>query len=261
MDPATIAAGIAAGVAIGAVLGLVGGGGSILAVPLLVYLVGVESAHAAIGTAAVAVALSAASGLAGHARAKNVKWACAIAFGLAGIAGAALGAEAGKAVDSQSLLGFFGLLMILVGATMLRGRKGEDMPDVKLTRDTARSLLPRLLPMGFLVGLLAGFFGIGGGFLIVPGLVFAVAMPVSVAIGTSLVVITALGLTTATSYALSGYVDWLLVGVLVVGGVIGSIAGRRAGVWLSGRKRLLEQGFAAMVIAIGLGVSWDAFFA
>ncbi|MFN5901897.1 MAG: sulfite exporter TauE/SafE family protein, partial [Novosphingobium sp.] len=122
MDPATILAAIAAGSAIGLVLALVGGGGSILAVPLLVYLVGVESPHAAIGTAAVAVALNAASSLAGHARSGNVKWPCAGTFALAGVIGAALGAEAGKAMDGQRLLALFGALMMLVGLSMLRPR-------------------------------------------------------------------------------------------------------------------------------------------
>ena len=92
MDPATITAALGAGALIGLVLGLIGGGGSILAVPLLVYAVGVKSPHAAIGTAAVAVALSAATGLAGHAREGTVKWPCAMVFALAGVAGAALGA-------------------------------------------------------------------------------------------------------------------------------------------------------------------------
>ena len=87
---------VATGAVIGLVLGLVGGGGSILAVPLLVYAVGVGSTHAAIGTAAVAVAANAATGLVGHAREGTVKWPCAIVFALAGVLGAALGAELGK---------------------------------------------------------------------------------------------------------------------------------------------------------------------
>lgn len=247
----TILAAIAAGSAIGLVLALVGGGGSILAVPLLVYLVGVPSPHAAIGTAAVAVALNAASSLIGHARSGNVKWPCAVTFALAGVLGAALGAEAGKAMDGQKLLALFGALMVLVGLSMLRPRKTADNPDVRLERSTASVLLPRLIPTGFGVGLLAGFFGIGGGFLIVPGLVMATRMPLRVAVGTSLVVVTALGLTTATSYALSGYVDWLLVGLMVVGGLIGAGIGISLGKRLASRKRVMELGFAALVIAIG----------
>lgn len=247
----TILAAIAAGSAIGLVLALVGGGGSILAVPLLVYLVGVSSPHAAIGTAAVAVALNAASSLIGHARNGNVKWPCAVTFAIAGVLGAALGAEAGKAMDGQRLLALFGALMVLVGLSMLRPRQTADNPDVRLERSTASVLLPRLIPTGFGVGLLAGFFGIGGGFLIVPGLVAATRMPLRIAVGTSLVVVTALGLTTATSYALSGYVDWLLVGLMVIGGLIGAAIGIPLGKGLAARKRVMELGFAALVIAIG----------
>ena len=246
-----IIAAISAGIVIGLVLALVGGGGSILAVPLLVYLVGVSSPHAAIGTAAVAVALNAATSLAGHARSGNVKWPCAIAFAISGIIGAALGAEAGKAMDGAKLLALFGGLMILVGLSMLRPRSTADNPDVRLERSTASVLLPRLIPTGVSVGLLAGFFGIGGGFLIVPGLVMATQMPVRIAVGTSLVVVTALGLTTATSYALSGYVDWRLVGLMAIGGVIGAGIGIPLGKHIASHKRVMELGFASLVIAIG----------
>jgi uncharacterized membrane protein YfcA len=256
MDPFTILAALAAGALIGFVLGLVGGGGSILAVPLLVYVVGVASPHAAIGTAAVAVALNAATGLAGHARRGNVKWPCALVFAAAGVLGALLGAEAGKALDGEKLLALFGGLMIAIGAIMLLRRGEADNPDVHLDRQSAGHLLPRLLPAGFGVGLLAGFFGIGGGFLIVPALVFATGMPAGVAIGTSLVVVTALGASTAGSYALSGYVDWPLVGLLVLGGIAGSLPGQWAGRALAGRKQLLNAGFAALVIAIGVFVVW-----
>jgi uncharacterized membrane protein YfcA len=242
---------LAAGAAIGLVLGLVGGGGSIIAVPLLVYVVGVGSPHAAIGTAAVAVALNALTGLAGHARAGTVKWPCALTFSAAGIVGAALGAQLGKAMDGQRLLALFGAMMIVVGLSMLRPRRSPEDPDVRLSRATARSLLPRLLPAGLLVGLLAGFFGIGGGFLIVPALIMATGMPLRIAVGTSLVAVSALGLTTAASYALSGYVEWRLVGLLVAGGVLGAIGGIALGKRLAGAKRAMEIGFAVPVAAVG----------
>lgn len=204
------------------------------------------------------MALNAASSLAGHARAGTVKWRCAAVFAAAGVIGAALGAEAGKAVDGDRLLALFGLLMIGVGASMLRKRKGEPKPDVRLTRETAPELLPRLVPIGLGVGLLAGFFGIGGGFIIVPGLMLATAMPLTNAIGTSLVVVTSLGLTTASSYALSGYVDWTLAGTLVAGGVIGGLVGIRLGKRLSQKKRVLDLGFAGVVIAVGIYVALKA---
>lgn len=245
-------ASIAAGAAIGLTLGLVGGGGSILAVPLLVHVVGLESAHVAIGTAAVAVAANALVGLAGHARAGTVKWRCAGVFAAAGIAGAAVGAEAGKAMDGGQLLMLFGLLMIAVGLSMFRGRGVAEAPGVRLTRDSAAVLLPRLVAAGLGVGLASGFFGIGGGFLIVPALVAATRMPMRNAVGTSLVVVSALGATTATSYALSGLVAWDIAGLLLLGGVGGAALGIRLGKRMAARKGLLERIFAVVVIAVGL---------
>ena len=243
---------------IGVVLGLVGGGGSILAVPLLVYVVGVGSTHAAIGTAAVAVTANALASLAGHARVGMVKWPCAMVFAAAGVVGAAIGAEIGKAVGGTRLLMLFGLLMIGVGLSMLRKRRREDDPDVRLSRGTAAVLLPRLVPMGLGVGLAAGFFGIGGGFLIVPALIAATAMPVACAVGTSLVVVTALGLTTATSYALSGHVDWPLTALLIAGGAGGAMVGIRLGQRLTAHKMLFERAFAALVVAVGIYIATAA---
>lgn len=161
----------------------------------------------------------------------------------------------GKAFDGKRLLVLFGLLMIGVGLSMLRKRRTAEAPDVRLTRDSASTLLPRLVPIGLGVGLAAGFFGIGGGFLIVPGLILATAMPLPFAIGTSLVVVSALGLTTALSYALSGLVDWSVTAMLVVGGVAGTIGGIALGKVLGTRKGLLERGFAAVVIAVGTYVT------
>ncbi|WP_343528950.1 sulfite exporter TauE/SafE family protein [Sphingomonas sp.] len=255
MDTAAILATLLSGSVIGLILGLVGGGGSILAVPLLIYVVGLGSPHAAIGTAAVAVTVNALASLIGHARAGRVKWRCASVFAMSGMIGAALGAELGKAFDGKRLLVLFGLLMIGVGLSMLRKRRTIEAPDVRLTRDSAATLLPRLVPIGLGVGLAAGFFGIGGGFLIVPGLILATAMPLPFAIGTSLVVVNALGLTTATSYALSGLVDWGVTALLVAGGVVGTIGGIALGKVLGTRKCLLEHGFAAVVIAIGIYIT------
>lgn len=251
MEIAAILAALASGGVIGLVLGLVGGGGSILAVPLLIYVVGVGSPHAAIGTAAVAVTANALASLGAHARAGRVKWRCAGVFAVSGMIGAALGAELGKAIDGKRLLVLFGLLMVGIGLSMLRRRRLVEAPDVRLTRDSAATLLPRLVPIGLGVGFAAGFFGIGGGFLIVPGLILATAMPLSYAVGTSLVVVSALGLTTATSYAISGLVNWTVTALLIAGGVAGTMVGISLSRLLSTRKGLLERGFAGVVIAVG----------
>jgi len=242
---------VASGSLVGFTLGLIGGGGSIMAVPLLIYVVGISSPHHAIGTSAVAVAASAAFNLAGHARADTVKWRCALVFAAAGVLGALAGAALGKAVDGQKLLALFGLLMIVVGGVMLVRRKGGDDPDVRLSWTTAKSLMPSLVGYGLLVGALSGFFGIGGGFLVVPGLVGATAMPLLNAIGSSLVSVTAFGATTAASYAISGLVDWTIAGFFVAGGVAGGVVGIFAARRLAQHKNLLSRIFAVIVITVG----------
>jgi uncharacterized membrane protein YfcA len=246
---------VASGSIVGFVLGLVGGGGSILAVPLLVYVVGVPSPHIAIGTSAIAVALSAAANLAGHARARTVKWQCAITFAIAGMIGAAGGAQLGKIVDGNRLLTLFGGLMIVVGISMLKPRKSAGNPNVKLTRESVPRLLPMLIGFGLVVGAMSGFFGIGGGFLIVPALIGATAMPLINAIGSSLVSVTIFGLTTAASYAWSGLVDWRLAGLFVLGGVFGGLLGIRLAKRLSAHKNALARTFSGIVIAVGIYVA------
>ena len=245
---------IGSGGIVGFTLGLVGGGGSIMAVPLLVYVVGVASPHVAIGTSAVAVAASAAANLVGHARAHTVKWNCAAVFALAGIAGAAVGAHFGKLIDGGRLLTLFGALMIVIGVLMLRPRKSGDNPQVKLTRDSLH-LLPWLAGIGFLVGALSGFFGNGGGFLIVPGLMAATGMPLINAVGSSLFAVTAFGLTTAASYAASGLVDWPLAGLFILGGAAGGLGGIALARRLSSHKHALTRIFSAIVIIVGAYVT------
>jgi hypothetical protein len=137
---------------------------------------------------------------------------------------------------------------------MLRPRKSGGNPDVKLTRESIPRLLPLLIGIGFTVGTLSGFFGIGGGFLIVPGLIGATAMPLINAIGSSLVAVTAFGLTTAISYAVSGLVDWPLAGLFIAGGALGGLAGIKLATRLAGHKHALTRTFSGVVIAVGLYV-------
>lgn len=252
---------VLSGGVVGFSLGLVGGGGSILAVPLLFYVVGVPSPHVAIGTSAVAVAASALMSLGGHARARTVKWPCAVSFAIAGILGAAAGAAIGKAFDGQRLLALFGVLMVVIGALQLLPRRSGTNPDVRLHLGTARTLLPALVATGLVVGFASGFFGIGGGFLIVPGLVGATAMPVLNAIGSSLVSVAAFGTTTAASYALSGYVDWWIAALFILGGLAGSLAGTRLARHLAGKGDTLKLIFATIVIIAGVYVSVRGFLA
>ncbi len=236
----------ASGGLVGFMLALVGGGGSILAVPLLVHLVGMPQPHLAIGTSAVAVALNAGVSLLGHARAGNVRWPCASVFTGFGVAGAAFGAALGKRVDGEILLAAFAVLMVVVAVLMLRAGTSTPTTDVRLSRGNA----PALIGAGGATGVLSGFFGIGGGFLAVPGLMAATGMASFTAIGTSLVAVTAFGATTAASYALSGLVDWTLAGLFVAGGVLGSLGGMGVAKRLSSRRGALTRIFALMLMAL-----------
>jgi hypothetical protein len=244
------------GSVVGLVLGLVGGGGSIIAVPLLLYVVGISSPHMAIGTSAIAVALSAFFNLINHARNGMVKWPCAVSFSLAGVVGAWAGSALAIRVPGNQLLALFGAIMIIVGIVMALRKDAEGNPDVRLSFSTARQLLPLLLSIGFAVGALSGFFGIGGGFLIVPGLMLATGMPIAYAIGTSLAAITTFGATTATNYAISGLVDWRIASFFILGGLIGGLAGTFLSRKLARQKSLLATVFAAFVIAVGVYVTW-----
>ena len=246
---------VLSGGAVGFILALVGGGGSILAVPLLVYGVGVASPHVAIGTSAIAVAISAFANMIAHWRVGNVRWPCAIVFSLAGIAGAFVGAGVAKQLDGQKLLLLFGILMIAIGALMLKKRAGGGDPAIRLTATTARQMMPMLIGIGFAVGLLSGFFGIGGGFLIVPGLMLATGMPLIYAIGTSLVAVVAFGTSTAFSYAVSGLIDWRLAGLFIAGGLLGGLAGIATGRMIGSHEKLLRSTFAGIVVLAGGYVS------
>lgn len=253
LEPVQYLLGAFSGALVGFVLGLVGGGGSILAVPLMVYLVGVRSPHVAIGTSALAVAANAGLGLATHARLGNVKWRCSLLFALAGVAGALIGSTLGKAFDGQRLLFLFALVMIAVGILMLRRRGHVGDPEVKLGRENAS----KLFLYGLGTGLFSGFFGIGGGFLIVPGLIAATGMPMLFAVGSSLVAVTAFGLTTAANYALSGLVDWTLALVFLGGGFLGSFLGTRAAKRLSGAGHLTTV-FASLIFVVAAYMLWKS---
>jgi len=247
----TLILGLTAGALVGLVLGVIGGGGSILAVPMLIYVVGVTSPHVAIGTSAVAVAASAAINLVLHARQGTVKWRCATLFALVGAIGAWVGATLGKATNGQSLLALFGAVMIAVGLLMVRPRRQGDNPGVRLDMQSVTILGPRLVTTGAATGFASGYFGIGGGFLIVPSLLFATNMPMIAAVGSSLLAVASFGATTALSYSRSGLIDWPLAGVFVAGGVLGGIVGTRLAKVLGGRRRVLTVSFGVLVAGVG----------
>ncbi len=239
---------VLSGSAVGFSLGLIGGGGSILAVPLLIYVVGVTDPHVAIGTSALAVAINAFANLLQHARAGTVKWPCAAVFAGTGVLGAFVGSTIGKAVNGQQLLLAFAVIMIVVALSMLRGRGGGGDPSVRINPQIA----VRLIAIGFLTGLLSGFFGIGGGFLIVPGIMLGSGMPILNAVGSSLFSVGAFGTTTALNYAVSGLINWQIAALFLAGGVVGGFGGMRAAIHLSRSKGLLTRIFAGVILAVGI---------
>jgi uncharacterized membrane protein YfcA len=245
-----IVAAIGAGSLVGFSLGLVGGGGSILATPLLLYVVGLRDPHVAIGTGAVAVAANAYANLVGHAIKGNVRWRCAAVFAAVGAGGALAGSMAGKAIDAHSLLFLFGLLMLVVATLMLRGGRGPA--KIERVADGRTCLMTAAAALG--AGLASGFFGIGGGFLIVPALIAATGMPMIKAVGSSLLAVGTFGLMTSASYAWSGLVDWEVAIAFIAGGIGGGLAGLMLATRLTDRKHMLGRVLAVLIFAVAIYV-------
>ncbi|PDT02832.1 sulfite exporter TauE/SafE family protein [Rhizobium chutanense] len=247
MEPASVSysslSTIGSGGLVGFMLGLLGGGGSILATPLLLYVVGVAQPHVAIGTGALAVSVNAFANFASHAIKGHVWWRCAVVFSSLGIVGALAGSSLGKAMDGDHLIFLFGILMLVVGILMLKPKKAvavECRPvDLRMCLATGAVALA--------AGATSGFFGIGGGFLIVPGLMLATGMPMINAIGTSLLSVGVFGLATALNYASSGLVDWRLAAEFIGGGIIGGTFGMLLATRLSAYKNVLNRLFAVLI--------------
>ena len=194
------------------------------------------------------MAANAGFNLSTHGRDGTVRWSCALMFAAAGIVGAFIGSIFGKMLDGQKLLALFALLMIVIAVLMLKTRTRIGLPDVKMTRDN----MPAIVSLGLATGTLSGFFGIGGGFLIVPALMLATGMSILNAVSSSLVAVTAFGMTTAASYAWSGLISWGLAGLFIAGGIVGGLLGTRSARHLSARRGALNIVFATVIIAVAL---------
>jgi len=247
-----IVSALMSGAVVGALLGLFGGGGSVLATPLLLYVVGIRDPHVAIGTSAAAVAVNAAINLLGHGRGGRVKWPCATVFAGAGLLGSFLGSSLAKAVDGQRLLLFFAAAMAAIAVSMVRRPKSAGDPNVHITGP----LMLKLAPLGVLTGLAAGFFGIGGGFPIVPGLMAATGMTLANAAASSLVSVSVFGAATSMNYALSGQVNWPIALLFILGGLGGGAVGVRGAGLLAGHVVLARRLFAGLVLLVAAYVAW-----
>lgn len=252
---------VLAGVAIGLSLGALGSGGSILAVPVLVYLLDQSPLEATTGSLVVVAAASVTGAMLAH-RAGQLRVGRGLAFALVGTVGAAVGATWSLHVDPTVLMTAFSVVMLVVAAMMTRrllagsGAPGSalevDAPIISVSPtfmcDCPRAL--KIVVTGFAVGVLTGFLGVGGGFLVVPALVLALGLPMPSAIGTSLLVI-AVNSVAAFAVRLGHGVqlDWAPLALLTIAAVLGSVAGRR----VAGRvdPRRLGFGFIGLLVAVG----------
>ena len=268
------------GLLIGVALGALGGGGSILAVPALVYVVGLEP-KSAVTTSLVIVGVTALGGMVGHLQAGRVRVGAGLWFGLAGVAGSLLGSRLNRAVDPKVLLVAFSGVMMIAAWRMWASARGRDRvlakataatpgsvamvepltPDPSLptlmtpTRKTGQrnlrqtvSLVAGVIAAGTVVGFMTGFFGVGGGFIIVPALVLALRFDMPIAVGTSLLVIAInSGTALATRLATTG-VDWRVAVPFTIAGLVGALTGNH----LASRapSSTLIRWFAALLVAV-----------
>ncbi|MFF4697923.1 sulfite exporter TauE/SafE family protein [Streptomyces chattanoogensis] len=248
-----VAAALPCGLLVGVLLGALGGGGSILAVPALVYLLG-QSPHEATAGALIVVAVGAVTGLACHARAGRVRWAAGAVFGALGTAGSYLGTRWSATLDPTVLMtAFAGLMLTVAGALVLRGRRAPaERPQTK----GARRHPARIAATASAVGLLTGFFGVGGGFVVVPALTLVLGLEMPVAIGTSLLVILINSATALATRAGTGGLDWPLLAGFAACAAAGSYLGNRLTTRLPAAA--LANAFAALVTVVAVTMAVTA---
>lgn len=260
------------GIVVGLALGLTGGGGSILAVPLLIYGLGLGT-KAAISTSLAAVALTAVVGATDAWRAGLVELRVALVFAVTGMLAAPVGVLLGDSISDAVILISFSLLMLAVGTRMfVRARStpsesgvvraglshseelDTDGPVCRYSDDGVLRLNAPcsavLSVVGLVVGFLSGLFGVGGGFLIVPALLLVTQMSIHRAVATSLLVITLISTTGIGASILSDReLPWLTTTLFVIGGIGGMLLGRRFAARLAGP--VLQQGFAVTIVLMG----------
>lgn len=237
------------GLAIGLAVGMLGGGGSVLAVPVLIYVLGQSVSDATTASLVIVTAGAVAGGL-GHARAGRVCWRHAGTFTAAAIPGIIAGTLAGETVSDTLLIGVFALVM-LAAARAIWNKAAEDaQPEGTRESGACPPLrLPRDLVAGVAVGFLTGFFGVGGGFLIVPTLAVALAFTMRTAIGTSLAIITATSLIGLAVHLIAGRsFDVELTATMTVACVAGAIAGAALATHVP--QRVLGRSFAMLVTGV-----------
>jgi hypothetical protein len=249
---------------VGFSLGLIGGGGSILAVPLFLYFVGLgsipDAAHVAVGTTALAVGLNAYINSYMHVRKRNVAPRVGGLFAGVGLIGSLLGAYLGRITPGESLLTYFAMAMIVLGVYMAIRRETSQAGTVneanhvleafrKCPRLTLSTIL-KVAIFGFVVGLVSGYFGIGGGFLIVPSLMFSAGLCITRAIGTSLISVGTFGVASGIEYWFYGDVLVLIAILYVIGGVVGGYIGTSIAV--KAPRKTLRIAYGIIIVLVGI---------
>lgn len=237
--------GLLLSVLIGVSLGFFGGGGSILTVPLLVYVFGLEP-KTAIASSLLVVAAASASGAIQHSRAGNLELRTGLIFGAAGMVGAYLGGRGAAFVDGGVLLLVFAAMMLATSLAMWRGRRAVSRPE------SQQHATAKLVLQGFGVGAFTGLVGAGGGFLIVPALVLWAGLPMPVAVGTSLFVIVVNALAGFSGYASHVSIDPILVASVAACAIAGSFAGTRIARVVE--PALLRRAFASFVLVMATAI-------
>lgn len=254
----TLALALILGVAVGILLGLLGGGGSILAVPVLVYALGLPLSEA-IPTSLLVIGVASATGAIPKVRARLIEWRLAAIFAATGMIGTLVGTAVGRHLPDTAVIIGFAIVMVVAGTRMLR--TNDDLGTACRTDNSGinwRRCAPRSIPTGFGVGVLTGLFGVGGGFLIIPALVLLLGIEMSVAVGTSLVVIvanSAAGLL-AQAGGLGG--NWTLTLIFAAAAIVGSLVAGRFSNRVDADK--LRQWFAYLVFAVAGYVLVDTLF-
>lgn len=233
-------------VLIGVSLGLLGGGGSILTVPILTYVLGMDPQHA-ITASLFVVGVTSLVGMARHARAGRVAWRTGIGFGLAGMAGAFIGGLIGGRIPGVVLMILFAAMMIVTSVAMIRGRRQAPAAD-----GTPPHRGVRTIAEGFGVGFATSLVGAGGGFLVVPALALLGGLPMAVAVGTSLLVIAMQSTSGLVAHLFTVSLDWPVVLAVTAAAILGSFLGSA----LVGRihERWLRKGFGIFVLLMGVVV-------
>ncbi len=246
---------LALGAVIGVLLGLLGGGGSILAVPALVYVLGL-GVEKAIPMSLIVIGIASAVGVLPKVLAHQVQWRLAAIFAAVGIPATFVGAAISKNLPQPTVLVGFALVMVVAGIRMLQD-KGNTGTACTVGGDGInwRRCASRSIPAGMLVGLLTGVFGVGGGFLIIPALVLVLGVEMPIAIGTSLLVIVANSAAGVVSHLGVASIDWAITAAFVGTAIVGSLIAGHYGTKLDTAR--LQHWFAYLVFAVAAYVLVD----